>query len=80
MKKVHFQLLAHLTNWIPREATTSKIQTAEQIAEKYSWIISTFCQNIPAGAKENIWGKISLKTFAHLVTNLHKLIERGYHL
>ena len=54
---------------MPREAIASKIETAEQIAATYSRIHSTFCQNIAAGAKENMWGKTTLKNKAITLKN-----------
>ena len=49
---------------MPREAIASKIQTAAHSTATYSRIHSTFCQNIAAGAKENMWGKTTLKNKA----------------
>ena len=54
---------------MPREAIASKIEIAEQIAATYSRIHSTFCQNIAAGAKENMWGKTTLKNKAITLKN-----------
>ena len=54
IEKISLAITGTFNQRVPREATASKIQTAVHITATYSPIISTFCQNIAAGAKENM--------------------------